>query len=219
MASKRKRNQEKIMPTNEDDTTNTPAADWDKVIEEAETLPIEATPAQPVTEADIDAEFDRLTTDDAEQRFAKDASEIADNAAKLSDALGGEPVSEKNEPITLVEPVENMRTMRLGDMTVIATPERIQVLREHEEAAVPVRPVAPVAMTQRISDKISAEQEAGRRALQRQHDRAVLHPRPARTEAELAREKGSTPVFTPDSVTKHQSHMLNTPVPGKGAGY
>lgn len=211
--SKRNRNVERIPMINATNATEDEIEVAEEVVDGSTYS--EASADNAVSDAELDAALAKLEHDDAEKRFAQDASDIADTASKLSDVLGGEPVSDKPIPINIAEPPSpTMGVMRLGDMDVYATPDRIDVVRQHmlPEADAP-KPVA-VGPTPKISDKIAAEQAAGRKALAKQAERAAFNPRPL-----IVPEKHSIEVYQPGDITKLQAHMLNTPVAGKGQGY
>lgn len=136
------------------------------------------------------------------------------------------PVSDKPIPIRLLETVEPAREAQtrvmIGDMEIIGTAEKIEyvkklygVTQDPEQAVVSAaQPVNPM-----ISASITAEQEAGRRALARRQAQAVSHPPLAKTEDELALEKPPVTIFR-GAGADIQQHLLRQPaVSNKGPGY
>lgn len=185
--------------------------------------------ADTLTEADAVEEYGDPTVSDVapanvtEFIHGIDASEIAATAAKLSEALGGPPVSDSAEPIKLAEPAaEAMQVVHYGEMDIITTGDRIDVVRALVGQEAPKAPFVPAPRNEQINAQIAAEQAAGRQALARQQDRANYYkdkPTP-RTQAEIDRAKGSVEVMRPTTLEHlHQQVMRRTPVEGKGEGY
>lgn len=136
---------------------------------------------------------------------------------KLPEAPTAPPVS--NEPIKLLEPEPSrLRVIHAGDVDIIASPDRIEFLRTGQRSelvdaqnAPPVVRAPPVAA---ITDKTTAEMEAGRRALARHALASVAHPRPP------APPPDTVAILTPQNVPDAYQHFLNKPVvPKQGQGY
>jgi hypothetical protein len=172
--------------------------------------------AENLTEADADAEIERLLaapvtlSGPAVSELAPaNASDIAATAAKLSEALGGEPVSQSSDPITIVEPdAPRLQVIRDGDLSIIASGDRIDVVRQlvGGDPNVPVAPVAaaPAPVNEQIACQILAEQEAGRNALARHAQRAAYFPPPPK------QDTGNVEVLRPGDLSHiQQRHMLS----------
>lgn len=141
------------------------------------------------------------------------------------------PVSDRPDPINLRmdDPNQSIQTrIMIGDMEVIGTPDKIEYIRkqfgisEAEAAASRLTPAerpAPPPMNPVVAAKISAEQEAGRRALAMQQSRAVSHPRLPKTPEELEQEKPAVNVFRGTGADLQQHLLRRTPKPKHGPGY
>lgn len=136
------------------------------------------------------------------------------------------PVSDKPIPIRLIEDnaplIEAQTRVMIGDMEIIGTAEKIEYVKklygvtQNPEAAVvaAVQPMNPM-----ITAKITAEQEAGRRALAARQAQAVSHPRLPKTPDEIERDKPAVTIFR-GSGADIQQHLLRQPaVTNKGPGY
>lgn len=143
------------------------------------------------------------------------------------------PVSDRPDPINLrmdEPPAREMQTrIMIGDMEVIGTPERIEYVRKQlgisdEEAAaqraIPAeRAPVPQPMNPVVAAKISAEQEAGRRAAAQQQARAVSHPRNQKTPEEIEAEKPAVTVFRGTGADLQQHLLRRSTKPNTGPGY
>jgi hypothetical protein len=224
----------------------TPAINWDEVAEHSENL-TEADAAdeylaeqeakkaaevtEPVTaplEGDVLPPAPRvedgivIEAKPADLERVKDYVEQPDVIDVPADAVSASP-----EPIKLAEDIppahKEMRIMTIGNVDVIASPERIEYLQRNGIGE-PVRMSTPVkheppAMPPRITDAILAEQEAGRAALAR-HALNAGKPRAEPSANELAAKGKTVPVYRPGVLTHvQQRHMLNSPKAGKGEKY
>lgn len=205
MASKRRKIMEATKPVTE--LAPPPTIDWKELdgLDEShvEEKPIEVT--EPVTES---------VKPVVEPAHPEDALDAQFDALMEKDP----PVSLSPEPIKLQEPEDQrLQTIQMGDVTIMATPERIELVRQ-AVAPESIKPVEPPPIAQKVYDKTVAEMAAGRNALGRHVQRSQLFPRPTPTAAELARETGSTQIINGDN--HPLQHLLNKPaVPGKGPGY
>lgn len=142
-----------------------------------------------------------------------------------------DPVSDKPIPINLLETTPSAREMQtrimVGDMEVIGSAEKIEYVRQHfgitrEQAAASVAtPAEQIAqpMNPIVAEKITAEQEAGRRALAQQQARMVSHPRLPKTQDELDLEKPPVTIFRGTGNDIQQNLLRRPAVPSKGPGY
>lgn len=141
------------------------------------------------------------------------------------------PVSDKPIPINLRDdspPAREQQTrLMIGEMEVIGSPERIEYVRKAygltevevaAQRAIPAERV-PQPMAPMVAEKISAEQEAGRRALAQQQARMVSHPRPAKTPEELELEKPPVTIFRGAGNDAKQNLLRRPAQAGKGGGY
>lgn len=159
------------------------------------------------------------------------AEEIAAAEALLARVRPNErdpdgPVSDKAIPIVLAEEppaVTQHSRIMIGNVEVIATADKIEYIQRYldgttDQEKPPVVNVPP-PVSGVIAQHISAEQEAGRRALARQQERSVSHPPLPKTLEELELEKPPVTIFRGGGGDAQQHLLRTAPVAGKGQGY
>lgn len=185
-----------------------------KAVEEKAAGFVGATPLAPVTLSPIsDAQTQEILSEisvaleeTAPASKGPTPDEIAHAQAVLAAAKALDPdppVSLSKEPIKLLEPERSKYTsVDFGDMQIVASPDRIDFMRSEgilprevpTREEVQERRMEPV----RISNKVMAEQEAGRRTLAQHQMRAVTHPPAQRSQKEIDAEGRSTTVIDPE---------------------
>lgn len=134
------------------------------------------------------------------------AEEIAAAEAILARARLADPdppVSNKQEPIKLLEPEQsNLHVVDTGDVQIIASADRIEFMRSEgllpEERFPSPKNEPRREQPARISLKVQQEQEAGRRTLAHHQARSIAYPKAERTAKEIAAEGQSVSVIDPD---------------------
>lgn len=191
----------KMKPVIEDDEK----INWDEVAETKDLGPIKGDIPPPV-----------VYSDEVSDRIAASIIHTLKSLPKLKLPEAPPP---SREPIKLLEPeAPRLRVIHAGDVDIIASPERIEFLRTGQQSELVREQMdptpAPVVQAVRVTDKTTAEMEAGKRNLARHTLNSVARPRPP------APPPDSVAILSPTNVPPAFQHLLNKPVvPNKGQGY
>lgn len=130
---------------------------------------------------------------------------VADIPVSASDAPISLAVDEADTPSLVQEPItiknereDAMTVLDYGEIQIIGTPDRIEIVGSHIHDDEGYKPPEPQPLTQSMADQIALEQQAGRDALARQqeHRRISLAQPVEKSATEIAHEKAKMePVF------------------------